>query len=107
MTARRLVSNTDQVFDVLFRYHNDDRARQKLFHTCLKELFPPIITTIRQRHSFTDEGIVELHRQIDKWYHCWMSIAGLEGMTSYIHLLGSGHVSYYLKKYRNLYRYSN
>ena len=36
-----------------------------------------------------------------------MSIAGLEGMTNYIHLLGSGHISYYLKKYRNLYRYSN
>jgi len=107
VTARRLVSNIDQVFDVVFRYHNDDGARQKLFHTCLKELFPPIITTLRQRHSFTDEEIVELQRKIDKWYHCWMSIAGLEGMTNYIHLLGSGHISYYLKKYRNLYRYSN
>ena len=36
-----------------------------------------------------------------------MSIAGVEGMTNYIHLLGAGHDSYYLKKYRNLYRYSN
>ena len=28
-------------------------------------------------------------------------------MINYIHLLGVGHVSYYLNKYKNLYRYSN
>lgn len=28
-------------------------------------------------------------------------------MTNYIHLLRSGHIRYYLKRYRNLYRYSN
>ena len=107
VTARRLVSNIHQVFEVVFRHHNDDGARQKLFNTCLIELFPPIIATLRQRHSFTDEEIDDLQRNIDKWYHSWMSIAGVEGMTNYIHLLGAGHVSYYLKKYRNLYRYSN
>ena len=63
VTAMRIASDIDQVFDVVFRYHNDDGARQKLFHTCLKELFPPIITTLRQRHSFTDEEIVELQRK--------------------------------------------
>ena len=107
VTARRLVSNIHQVFDVVFRHHNDDGGRQKLLNTCLKELFPPIIATLRQRHSFTDEEIVNLQQNIDKWYHSWMSIAGKEGMTNYIHLLGAGHVTYYLKKYRNLYRYSN
>ena len=28
-------------------------------------------------------------------------------MTNYIHMLGAGHVTYYLLKKRNLYRYSN
>ena len=36
-----------------------------------------------------------------------MTLIGLEGMANYIHLLGSGHISYYLTKYRSLYRYSN
>ena len=107
VTARRLVSNIHQVFDVVFRHHNDDGGRQKLFNTCLKELFPPIIATLRQRHSFTDEEIVNLQKNIDKWYHSWMSITGKEEMANYIYLLGAGHVTYYLKKYRNLYRYSN
>ena len=36
-----------------------------------------------------------------------MDLTGREGMTNYIHLLGAGHIIYYLFKYRNLYRYSN
>ena len=107
VTARRLVSNIDQIFDAVFRFHNDDSVRRQLFHTCLKEMFPPIVTALRKRSSFSDSDIIELQKKIDKWYHAWMTITGLEGMTNYIHLLGSGRITYYLTKYRNLYRYSN
>ena len=107
VTARRLVSNIDQIFDAFFRFHNDDGVRRQLFHTCLKEMFPPIVTALRKRSSFSDSDIIELQKKIDKWYHAWMTITGLEGMANYIHLLGSGHITYYLTKYRNLYRYSN
>ena len=31
---------------------------------------------------------------------------GKEGVTNYIHMLGAGHFSHYLRKWRNLYRYS-
>lgn len=32
VTARTLVSAVDQIFDVDFRYHNDDSVRKQLFH---------------------------------------------------------------------------
>ena len=105
--ARRLVFNIDQIFDLLFKFHNDDGVRKQLFHECLKIMFPPIVTALRKRSSFSDEKITQLKKDIDKCYHAWMLLTGLEGTTNYIHLLGSGHISYYLKKYRNLYRYSN
>ena len=107
VTARRLVSNIDQIFDVVFRLHNDDGARRQLFHNCLKVMFPPIITALRKRSSFSDSEIVKLQKDIDEWYHAWMILTGLEGKSNYIHVLGSGHITYYLTKYRILYRYSN
>ena len=107
VTARRLVSNIDQIFDLVFKFHNDDSVRKQLFYECLKVMFPPIITALRKRSSFSDEKNTQLQKDIDVWHHDWMLLTGLEGMTNYIHLLGSGHISYYLKKYMNIYRYSN
>jgi hypothetical protein len=31
--------------------------------------------------------------------------AGKEGVTNYIHMLSSGHIQYYMKIHRNLYKY--
>jgi hypothetical protein len=32
--------------------------------------------------------------------------AGKEGVTNYIHMLGSAHISYYMRRHGNLYKYS-
>ena len=43
---------------------------------------------------------------VDKYFNKWVKIAGQDGMTNYVHFLGSGHVSHYLFLYLNLYKYS-
>ena len=60
-----------------------------------------------RRYDFTDNDIIVLQRKIDLFYNLWYDLCGKDGLTNYIHLLGSGHVVYYLKKHRNLYRFSN
>jgi hypothetical protein len=35
-----------------------------------------------------------------------LSGAGKEGITNYIHMLGRGHISYFMKQHRNLYKFS-
>jgi hypothetical protein len=35
-----------------------------------------------------------------------LSGAGKEGITNYIHMLGRGHISYFKKQHRNLYKFS-
>ena len=82
----------------MFRFHNDEGVRKELFYKCLKEMFPPIIAGLRKRSTFNDDEIFMLQKDIDMWYHAWMDLTGLEGMTNYIHLLGAGHISYYLFK---------
>jgi len=36
----------------------------------------------------------------------YIKIVGVEGITNYIHMLGSGHVKYYMQEHQNLYKYS-
>lgn len=39
-------------------------------------------------------------------FFIWIDLFGDKGITNYIHLLGSGHMLYFIKKYGCLYLYS-
>jgi hypothetical protein len=43
--------------------------------------------------------------RLDEWTVDWISLVGKEGMTNCTHLMTSGHIVYYLKYWRNVYRY--
>jgi len=43
---------------------------------------------------------------IDDFFEQWIDLFGEEGITNYIHVLGSGHMMYFLEKYNCLYIYS-
>ena len=78
-----------------------------MFKDCIIEQFQDVIVALIKRSDFSDDEIVALQRNIDLFHEAWYELCGKDGLTNYIHLLGSGHVMYYLKKYRNLYRFSN
>jgi predicted nucleic acid-binding Zn-ribbon protein len=66
-----------------------------------------IMITLRQRQDFTHEEISDLDKKITLWSSAWISLTGREGMTNYIHMICSGHLVEYLKRWKNLYRFSN
>jgi hypothetical protein len=41
----------------------------------------------------------------DKFFNLWVEVFGRDGVTNYIHLLGSGHMLYFLEWYGCLYLY--
>ena len=106
-SARKIVKNIDQLFDLVFERHPPECQRRLLFKDCITDKFQCVIESVRKRSDFSDDEIVALQRNIDLFYEAWYELCGKDGLTNYIHLLGSGHVMYYLKKYRNLYRFSN
>jgi hypothetical protein len=65
-----------------------------------------ILTTLRQQENFTDEQIIIIGLRLDDLTVDWISLVGREGMTNDTHLMTSGHIVYYLKYWRNFYRYS-
>ena len=61
---------------------------------------------IRKRENFTDTEILSFQDTADEFIKLWIDLNGTQAMTNYLHDLAAGHFSYYLRKYRNLYRYS-
>jgi hypothetical protein len=71
------------------------------------EKISAIMMTLVQTQDFTDSDIDHLQVDIDAWNARWVALCGREGLTNYTHLLSSSNVTYYLRRFINLYRYSN
>jgi hypothetical protein len=63
---------------------------------------------LRQREEYTDQDIETFQAKMDDFFVAYVekSGAGKEGITNYIHMLGSAHVKHYMKRHRNLYKFS-
>jgi hypothetical protein len=61
---------------------------------------------VRSRKEFTNDMISSFQQDVDGFFQIWVDLHGLEGVSNYIHFLGSGHISVYLHEWKNLYRHS-
>lgn len=61
---------------------------------------------LRKRDDFTNEMIATYQSHADKFYQAWILLWQKEGITNYLHMIGSGHIADYLYKWKNLYRFS-
>jgi hypothetical protein len=63
--------------------------------------------SIAQKHEdLHNKEILEFQCNADIFFWKWVDLEGYNGMTNYIHLMGSGHLSEYMFQYQNLYQHS-
>jgi hypothetical protein len=43
----------------------------------------------------------------NEFFSNWLDLTGYDGITNYMHMIGAGHLCYYLNKWKNLSRFSN
>ena len=99
--ARKALDNIDHLLDICIL--ENDRQSWK---DCLSE-YRDGMAIARSHDDLTDENIVDFQKHIDEFYQEWIRLAlGKNGVTNYIHLLGSGHIAEFLFKWRNLYAHS-
>jgi hypothetical protein len=48
---------------------------------------------------------VEEFQDLIEWFYQYVHLAGLPGITNYMHLLGADNLYFYVKKWGNLYHY--
>ena len=60
------------------------------------------------RREYKPDEIDDLDRCCKKMYHLLVTtIGGLEAITNYFHLIGSGHVVWMVRRYGNMWRFRN
>jgi hypothetical protein len=53
-----------------------------------------------------NEEIATFQKHVDLFFQNWVKLHGVEGITNYILMMGTGHFAEYLYKWKNLYQYS-
>ena len=61
---------------------------------------------MNKKTDLSDDEINKFDDLVDDWFEEIVDNFGMDMITNYIHMLGSGHISYFLRKYHNLYRYN-
>jgi hypothetical protein len=101
--GRKFVENVELLLPFIFI---DTPESEVLKWEKAMRLLKESMAWIRKRDDFTDADIDSFQATADEFIELWIDLNGSEGMSNYLHDLAAGHFSYYLRKYRNLYRYS-
>jgi hypothetical protein len=99
--TRRVVDS----LDTLVEFCVTDQTRASLWTLALNNYRTAMIL-LRKREDFTNTEIASYQQHADRFFQAWVKLWQKEGVTNYIHMIGSGHVAEYLYKWRNLHRYS-
>lgn len=99
--VRKFIDKIDLLADLIIV----DEERLLLWKDAVSD-WSKVMVKARQREDFSDEDIDEFSDLCDRFFEKWIGLNKRDGLTNYFHMVGAGHLTYYLRKYRNLYRYS-
>jgi len=100
-TGRKFIKKIDCLIECAV---TDEELSRKLIHMISQYTQGMCILTLH--HSLEEEEMDLFQDCMDDFFHAWIEMFGVEGMSNYIHMLGSGHMFYFIKKYCCLYMYS-
>jgi hypothetical protein len=103
-TTRKVMKKISLLIEYIYDKPEDEETKNTWLS--LVGNYNPAMEILRKRSEYTDEEIDSFQEKVDDFYLDLMKIAGIESITNYIHMLGSGHIRYYMEIHRNLYRYS-
>jgi hypothetical protein len=92
-----------------FVFDSDEDAKMKNIWTKMMEDYQDAMAILRNWSVYAEhknKGVS--FKKIDDFFVAYVerSGSGKEGVTNYIHVLGSAHVSYHMRWHSNLYKYS-
>jgi hypothetical protein len=102
VVPRLLAAMDDGLVERFFWQHSEISEAEKNTWSAIFKILNDIFETLSQREDFTDQYIDELSFSVK-----WVELTGSDGISKNIHMMITGHIIYYLRKWRNYYRYEN
>ena len=99
--TRKIINGFEKILPLCV----SNQERRDKWSECI-ELWREIVEISRQKDDFTDAQIDSFQYLCDTFFIKWVKLHKHHGVGNYVHMIGAGHLSYYLRKWRNLYRYS-
>ena len=100
--TRRVIDSLELLIDVSV----SEPSRREQW----KRKMPHYRTFMKQARSKEDwnspEKLSNFQKEVDEWFQDWVDLTKKDGMTNYIHMLSSGHVTDYVFHWKNLYEHS-
>lgn len=103
--TRKLVGQLETLFEFCLVETNHDNARYVLWRDCIPH-YRASMEVVRSRSDLNTDEIAGYQREADLFFQRWVQLHGREGVTNYIHMIGSGHICEYLIYWENLYSHS-
>jgi hypothetical protein len=107
VAPRLLAAMDDGLVHQFFGQHSEISEAEKETWSAIFKMLHNIFETLSQREDFTGQEIDELQVEIDSFSVKWVELTGRDGISNYIHMMITGHIIYYLRKWRNYYGYEN
>jgi len=104
---RKLFAKYEELIDLVF--HGNKKRDQMLMKASFKDLFAKFIASIdemQRKQDFTDAEIDQAQVVFDSFASKFVEMFGTTTVTNYVQIIGDGTLRFFLKKYRNLYRWS-
>jgi hypothetical protein len=105
-TARKFLGGFFVLIECFFPGNEESMVQQQQTWRSIVQHFSDSMVILRSRHDVDDDEIEQYQELTDQFYITWLQTTMREGITNYIHMAGAGHIMYYLKLHRNLYKFS-
>ena len=100
--TRRAIDDLEHLVEVSI---HDQNKKEKWLR--LLPRYRTFMEQLRSKEDWnTSEEVSAFQDNIDRWFQDWNSLYDEAGMSNYVHLLCSGHISEYVYQWGNLYEHS-
>lgn len=105
--TRKVIDNIELLLPYCVQDPMDDEqsGRMAVWKRCVPH-YRDAILTVRSRVDLSPESVFSFQNSADLFFQDWVALHGREGVTNYIHMIGSGHICEYLIYWGNLYSHS-